>query len=53
MLEMSHFIGTNLDNVNVIFMGKGSINIIMQTFKGTFNSASMIFVIDFTEIVVA
>lgn len=48
------FFSTNLDYVNVIFVGEGSIDMfIFQTFKATLNSAGMIFVIDFTEIVVA
>lgn len=50
---MSYLISTNLDYVYVLFMGEGSINAIVQTFKGTLNSSSMIFLIDFTEIVVA
>lgn len=39
---MFDFMSTNLDDVYVIFVGKRSINITRQSFKGTRNSASMI-----------
>lgn len=50
---MSHFIITNLDYVYVISVCEGSIDVIMQSFEGSLNSASMIFVVNFADIVVA